>query len=301
MLFSNNPRNATYFVQQLPSQGQGDSQMMAHNHAKRVSIPRVIFDGTMFDRESYSWDTRDSNLTKVTFSDSLYTTQSEINLPSSSPTHLSLPKGHGKVPALSCIDLGAFLNVPESVIKQFDQRRRFSMATNHYPTMKESPEEDLMKETFFSIASSQVESGHLQDEDNSAETSYWTGLSHDLQRMRGDDTRALHPTARNFNLRLIDLNLQYMLSLLGQLGPPRGRGVVQGNRKRGTLGVREDDAGSDDREPVVDMFPSSRSLGAKVGRTGGRIKRKGATNTHSGDHSDNSSELRHFNVCYIAT
>ena len=301
MLFSNNPRNATYFVQQLPSQGQGDSQMMAHNHAKRVSIPRVIFDGTVFDRESYSWDPRDSNLTTVTFSDSLYTTQSEINLPSSSPTHLSLPKGHGKVPALSCIDLGAFLNVPESVIKQFDQRRRFSMATNHYPTMKESPEEDLMKETLFSIASSQVESGHIQDEDNTAETSYWTGLSHDLQRMRGDDTRALHPTARSFNLRLVDLNLQYMLSLLGQLGPPRGRGVVQGNRKRGTVGVREDDAGSDDKEPVVDMFPSSRSLGAKVGRTGGRIKRKGATNTHSGDHSDNSSELRHFNVCYIAT
>ena len=298
MLFSNNPRNATYFVQQLPSQGQGDSQMMAHNHAKRVSIPRVIFDGTVFDRESYSWDTRDSNLTTVTFSDSLYTTQSEINLPSSSPTHLSLPKGHGKVPALSCIDLGAFLNVPESVIKQFDQRRRFSMATNHYPTMKESPEEDLMKETFFSIASSQVESGHLQGEDNSAETSYWTGLSHDLQSMRGDDTRALHPTARNFNLRLVDLNLQYMLSLLGQLGPPRGRGVVQGNRKRGTVGVREDDGGSDDKEPVVDMFPSSRSLGAKVGR---RIKRKGATDTRSGDHSDNSSELRHFNVCYIAT
>ena len=298
MLFSNNPRNATYFVQQLPSQGQGDSQMMAHNHAKRVSIPRVIFDGTVFDRESYSWDTRDSNLTTVTFSDSLYTTQSEINLPSSSPTHLSLPKGHGKVPALSCIDLGAFLNVPESVIKQFDQRRRFSMATNHYPTMKESPEEDLMKETFFSIASSQVESGHLQGEDNSAETSYWTGLSHDLQRMRGDDTRALHPTARSFNLRLIDLNLQYMLSLLGQLGPPRGRGVVQGNRKRGTVGVREDDGGSDDKEPVLDMFPSSRSLGAKVGRTGGRIKRKGATDTRSGDHSDNSSELRHF---FIAT
>lgn len=307
MLFSNNPRNATYFVQQLPSQGQGDSQMMAHKYVNRVSIPRIIFDGAVFDRESYSWGTRDAdpNLTTVTFSESLYTTQSEINLPSSSspsssPTHLSLPKGHGKVPALSCIDLGAFLNVPESVIRKFDQRRRFSMATNHYPTMKESPEEDLTKETFFSIASSQVESGHLQDEDNTAETSYGTGLSYNLQSVRGDNTGALPTTAGNFNLRLVDLNLQYMLSLLGQLGPPRGRGMVQGNRKRGTVGVREDDGGSDDKEPVIDMFPSSRSLGAKVGRTGRGIKRKGATDTHSEDHSDNSSELQHFNVCYIA-
>ena len=308
MLFSYNPRNAAYFVQQLPSQGQGDSQMMAHNHAKHVSIPRIIFDGTVFDRESYSLDTRgvDPNLTTVTFPDSLYTTQSEINLPSSSspsssPTHLSLPKGRRKVPALSCIDLGAFLNVPESVIKKFDQARRFSMGTNHYPTMKESSEEDLIKETFFSIASSQVESGHLQDKDSTAETSYWTGLSHNLQSMRGDDTGALPATAGNFNLGLVDLNLQYMLSLLGQLGPPRGRGVVQGDRKRGTVGVREDDGGSDDKEPVIDMFPSSRSLGTKVGRTGGGTKMKGVTNTPSEDHSDNSSELRHFNVYNIAT
>ena len=294
MPFSYDPKNASPFVQntqQLPPQSKGPSggQTITHKHAN-VSIPRIVFDGTVFNRETYSWDKRgvDPNLTTVTFSDSLYTTQSEINL-SSSPTHLSLPKKHGKVPALSCIDLGTFFNVPEYVIKNHNQTRRFSMTTNHYQTVRES-----MEETFFSIASSQVGSEHLQGEDNTAEMSNWARISHDLHRMLEGDTGMLPFMATAGNLSLIDLNLQYMLSLLGQLGPPRRRGVIQGERKRGAAGVMEDGGKDDDKEPVVDMFPSIRSLGNKVRRTGGATKMKAATNTHSGDHSNNSSELLVF-------
>ena len=306
MPFSCEPKNASPFVQnvqQLPpqSKGPGGSQMMTHKHAN-VSIPRIVFDGTVFDRETYSWDKRglDPNLTTVTFADSLYTTQSEINLSSSSssfsssPTHLSLPKKHRKVPALSSIDLATFFNVPEYVIKKHDQTRRFSMTTNHHQTVRESAEEETSKETFFSIASSQVGSEHLQGEDNAAEMSNWIGISHDLQSMLGGDTGSMLPsTAGNFNLSLVDLNLQYMLSLLGQLGPPRRRSVIQGERKRGAVGVMEDAGENYDRESVVDMFPSIRSLGNKVRRTGGGTKTKGVTNTHPGDHSNNSiaSEL----------
>ena len=302
MPFSYDPKNTSPFVQnvqQLPpqSKGPGGSQAMTHKHAN-VSVPRILFDGTVFDRDGYIWDKGgvDPNLTTVTFSDSLYTTQSEINLSSSSssfsssPTHLSLPKKHRKVPAVSCIDLGTFFNVPEYVIKKYDQTRRFSMTTNHYQTVKESAEEETMKETFFSIASSQVGSEHLQDEDNTAEISNWTRISDDLQSMLGGDTEMLPSTAGTFNLSLVDLNLQYMLSLLGQLGPPRRRGVIQGERKKGAVGVREDAGESDDKEPVIDMFPSIRSLGNKVRRTGGGTKMKGVTNTHS----DNSSELPVF-------
>lgn len=305
MPFSYDTKNASPFVQnvqQLPpqSKGLGGSQTMTHKHAN-VSIPRVVFDGTVFDREAYRWEKRglDPNLTTVTFADSLYTTQSEINLSSSSssfsssPTHLSLPKKHRKVPALSLIDLGTFFNVPEYVIKKHDQTRRFSMTTNHYQTVRESAEEETSKETFFSIASSQVGSEHLQGEDNTAEMRNWIGISHDLQSMLGGDTGMLPSTAGNFNLSLVDLNLQYMLSLLGQLGPPR-RSVIQGERKRGTVGIREDTGENDDKEPVVDMFPSIRSLGNKVRRTGGGTKTKGVTNTHPGDHFNNSSELLVF-------
>ena len=301
MPFSYDPKNVSPFVQntqQLPPQSKGPSggQMITRKHVN-VSIPRIVFDGTVFNRETYGWDKRgvDPNLTTVTFSDSLYTTQSEINLSSSSssfsssPTHLSPPKKHRKVPALSCIDLGTFFNVPEYVIKKYDQTRRFSMTTNHYQTVRESVEE-----TLFSIASSQVGSEHLQDEDNTAEMSNWTRVSHDLQSMLEGDTGMLPSMATAGNLSLIDLNLQYVLSLLGQLGPPRRRGVIQGERKRGAAGIMEDAGESDGKEPVVDMFPSIRSLGNKLRRTGGATTMKGVTNTHSGDHSNNSSELPIF-------